>query len=73
MSQQDRHGLIWLLLITKAWMEITADMMIRTVLMMDPASPVYTMIEWSGLQTVATGTYQMRDWPGKETHYNVTL
>lgn len=73
MSQQDRHGLIWLLLITKAWMEITADTMIRTVLMMDLASPVYTMIEWSGLQTVATGTYQMRDWPGKETHYNVTL
>lgn len=54
-------------------MEITTDVMIRTVLMMDLASPVYTMIEWSVLLTVATGTYQMRDWPSKETHYNVTL
>lgn len=28
-SQQDRHGLMWGLLITKPWMEIMADIMIR--------------------------------------------
>lgn len=50
-----------------------ADTMIRAVLMMDLASPVYTMIEWFRLLTAAIGTYLMRDWPGKETHYNVTL
>lgn len=44
MSQQDRHGLIWVSLITKPWMEIMADRMIRAVLMMDLAGPVYTMI-----------------------------
>lgn len=53
MSQQDRHGLIWVSLITELWMEIVADTMIRTVLMMDLASPVYTMIEWFGLLTEA--------------------
>lgn len=73
MSQQDRHSLIWVSLITKAWMEIMAETKIRAVLMMDLASPVYTVIEWIGLLTAAPGTYQMRDWPGKETHYNVTL
>lgn len=54
-------------------MEIMAETKIRAVLMMDLASPVYTVIEWIGLLTAAPGTYQMRDWPGKETHYNVTL
>lgn len=34
-------------------MEIMADTMIRTVLMMDLASLVYTMIEWFGLLTAA--------------------
>lgn len=53
MFQQDRHGLIWVSLITEAWMEIIAGTMIRTVLMMDLAGPGYTMIERFGLLTAA--------------------
>lgn len=73
MSQQDRHSLIWVSLITKAWMEIMAETKIRAVLMMNLASSVYTVIEWLGLLTAAPGTYQMRGQSGKDTHYNVTL
>lgn len=72
-SLQDRHGLISVSAITNPWMKTVVNTLITAVLMKDLAWPVYTTIAWFWILTAAERKYQMEQWPGRKSHYNVTL